>query len=56
MKTPIMDHRDLEKIMEELAAHARQYTPEWRYERAADDPGAATRLWTASTPSRKSYL
>lgn len=41
MKTPVMDPRDLEKIMEELAAHARQYTPEWRYERAPDDPGAA---------------
>ena len=41
MKTPILDHRNLEQIMEELAAHARQYTPEWRYEQASDDPGAA---------------
>ena len=41
MKTPIMDQRDLDKIMQEIAVHARQYTPEWRYEQAADDPGAA---------------
>ena len=41
MNTPILDQRNLEQIMEELAAHARQYTPEWRYEQASDDPGAA---------------
>ena len=27
--------------MAQLAAHARSYTPEWRYEGAEDDPGAA---------------
>lgn len=41
MKSPVLDSRDLNKIMEEIALHARQYTPEWRYERVEDDPGAA---------------
>ena len=27
--------------MAQVAAHARSYTPEWRYEGAEDDPGAA---------------
>lgn len=41
MRTPILDPRDLNAIMAEIAAHAAQYTPEWRYEDASDDPGAA---------------
>lgn len=41
MNTPILDPRDLDAIMAQVAAHARQYTPEWRYEGAEDDPGAA---------------
>ena len=27
--------------MAQVAAHARSYTPEWRYEGAEDDPGSA---------------
>ena len=41
MKKPVLDPRSREDIMAQLAAHAREYTPEWRYEGAADDPGAA---------------
>lgn len=41
MNAPVLDPRGLEEIMAQVAAHARQYTPEWRYEGTADDPGAA---------------
>ena len=41
MNAPILDPRGLEEIMAQVTAHARQYTPEWRYEETADDPGAA---------------
>lgn len=41
MKAPILDPRSLEDIMEQVSVLARQYTPEWRYEGAGDDPGAA---------------
>ena len=41
MKQPILDPRDRGDIMAQLAAHARSYTPEWRYEGAEDDPGSA---------------
>lgn len=42
MKQPlVLDGRDRADIMAEIAAHAREYTPEWRYEGAEDDPGAA---------------
>lgn len=40
-KPPVLNSRSLQDIMDTVAAHARQYTPEWRYEGAADDPGAA---------------
>lgn len=39
--TPVLDSRQRADIMAELAAHAREYTPEWRYEGARDDPGSA---------------
>lgn len=39
--TPVLDPRRREDIMRQLAAHAAEYTPEWRYEGAEDDPGAA---------------
>lgn len=41
MTKPVLDSRDREAIMAQLAARARAYTPQWRYERAEDDPGAA---------------
>lgn len=41
MKQPVLDPRDRAAIMAQLAARARAYTPEWRYEGAEDDPGAA---------------
>lgn len=41
MKKPVLDARSREDLMAQLAAHAREYTPEWRYEGAEDDPGAA---------------
>ena len=41
MKQPVLDPRDRGDIMAQLAAHAAAYTPEWRYEGAADDPGSA---------------
>ncbi len=41
MNPPVMDPRSRQALMAEVAAHARQYTPEWRYEGAEDDPGAA---------------
>ncbi len=41
MNPPILDPRSQQDLMAEVAAHARQYTPEWRYEGAKDDPGAA---------------
>ena len=39
--TPILDSRRRSDIMAQLAVHAREYTPEWRYEGAQDDPGSA---------------
>ena len=41
MRQPVLDPRDRGDILAQLAARARAYTPEWRYERAEDDPGAA---------------
>lgn len=41
MNAPVLDPRSLQDIMAQVAALARQYTPEWRYEDAEDDPGAA---------------
>ncbi len=41
MKAPILDPRTLQDIMDHVAELARSYTPEWRYEGAEDDPGAA---------------
>lgn len=38
---PILDPRQRSDLMEQLAAHAREYTPEWRYEGTQDDPGSA---------------
>lgn len=38
---PTLDRRRRQDIMAELAAHAGEYTPEWRYEGAPDDPGSA---------------
>ena len=44
MRQPVLDPRERRDIMEQLAALARSYTPEWRYEGAEDDPGSAR--WT----------
>ncbi len=41
MRQPILDPRERKDIMEQLAALAQSYTPEWRYEGAEDDPGSA---------------
>ena len=41
MKYPVLDDRDLDRIRQQVAGLARSYTPEWRYERTEDDPGAA---------------
>ena len=41
MKHPVLDPRDLDAIRAQVAALARSYTPEWRYEQPEDDPGAA---------------
>lgn len=41
MRLPVLDPRDRETVMAQLAARARAYTPEWRYEGAEDDPGSA---------------
>ena len=41
MQEPVLDPRSRADLMAELAAHAREYTPEWRYEGAEDDPGSA---------------
>lgn len=38
---PVLDPRQRSDLMAQLAAHAREYTPEWRYEGAEDDPGSA---------------
>ncbi len=40
-RPPVLDGRSREDIMAQIAAHAREYTPEWRCEGARDDPGAA---------------
>lgn len=41
MIRPILDGRTSGEIREKLKALAASYTPEWRFERAEDDPGAA---------------
>ena len=41
MRQPVLDPRDREAVMSQIAARARAYTPEWRYEGAQDDPGSA---------------
>ena len=41
MNRPVFDPRDREDIRAQIAALAASYTPEWRYETAEDDPGAA---------------
>ena len=41
MRRPVLDPRDREAVMAQLAQRARAYTPEWRYEGAEDDPGSA---------------
>ena len=41
MRQPVLDPRDREAILAQLASRARAYTPEWRYEGAEDDPGSA---------------
>ena len=41
MIRPILDTRNAEEIRSKLRALAGSYTPEWRYERTEDDPGAA---------------
>ena len=41
MRQPVLDPRDRAAILAQLAARARSYTPEWRYEGAEDDPGSA---------------
>jgi len=41
MNRPALDSRTPEEIRAKLKALARSYTPEWRYERTEDDPGAA---------------
>lgn len=41
MKPPVFDPRTKEELLRTVAVLAREYTPEWRYERAEDDPGAA---------------
>lgn len=41
MKQPVLDPRDREAILAQLAYRARAYAPEWRYEGTQDDPGAA---------------
>ncbi len=41
MKEPVLDPRDRREILSQVAARARSYTPEWRYEGAEDDPGSA---------------
>ena len=37
----IIDPRGQEDLRRQIAALAASYTPEWRYEGAADDPGSA---------------
>ena len=41
MREPVLDPRNREAIMARLAALARAYAPQWRYEGAEDDPGSA---------------
>lgn len=41
MKAPVLDPRSFQDIMEQVKKLAASYTPEWRYEDAEDDPGAA---------------
>ena len=41
MRRPLLDPRTYEDLREKLNTLARGYTPEWRYEGAENDPGAA---------------
>ncbi len=41
MRRPVLDPRNIEDLRREVARLARAYTPEWRFERSGDDPGAA---------------
>ena len=41
IQEPVLDPRSRADLMEELVAHAKEYTPEWRCEGARDDPGSA---------------
>ncbi|MBO4913989.1 MAG: hypothetical protein J5449_02180, partial [Oscillospiraceae bacterium] len=41
MKLPMLDPRSRDDIRAQLEVLAKSYTPEWRCEGAADDPGAA---------------
>lgn len=41
MNGPVFDPRSREDIRAQVKALAASYTPEWRYEQAEDDPGAA---------------
>ena len=41
MNGPVLDGRNMDELHRQVAGLARAYTPEWRYERTEDDPGAA---------------
>ena len=41
MNQPVLDPRDLDALRRQVEALARAYTPEWRFEWAREDPGAA---------------
>lgn len=41
MKTPILDNRTREQLMEQFARMAAEYVPEWNYTGDTSDPGAA---------------
>ena len=41
MNTPLLDPRTLDTLRRQVRSLAAAYTPEWRFEDAQDDPGAA---------------
>ena len=41
MTRPLLDPRTPEELREKIRSLAKSYTPEWRFERPEDDPGAA---------------
>lgn len=41
MRKPVLDPRDLDNLRRQVKTLAGAYTPEWRFEHAEDDPGAA---------------